>query len=71
MGPAAVQGGLVRAVSLAGRAPAGEFILIRHIRGMRSCWWSEDGQLIRLVVLTVTVRSIPGLSVRCGTRVAR
>jgi hypothetical protein len=32
---------------------------------------ARDGQLIRLVVLTVTVRWVPGLSVRCGTRVAR
>jgi hypothetical protein len=38
---------------------------------MRSSRWSEDGQLIRLVELTVLVRWVPELSVRCGTRVAR
>ena len=26
---------------------------------MRSCCWSEDGQLIRVMELTVVVRSIP------------
>jgi hypothetical protein len=45
-------------------------ILIRHIRGMRSCCWSEGRQLFRAVELTVVVRYVPGLTVRCGTRVA-
>jgi hypothetical protein len=44
-------------------AATGHVGLIRHIRGMRSCCWSERGQLIRLVELTVVVRSVPHLSV--------
>jgi hypothetical protein len=38
---------------------------------MRSSWWSEGRQLIRVVELTVVVRWAPRLSVRCGTRMAR
>jgi hypothetical protein len=32
---------------------------------------SEDGQLIGAVLVTVVVRWVPGLSVRCGTQMAR
>jgi hypothetical protein len=39
--------------------------------GMRSCWPSGDGQLIGGARATVVVRSVPLLTVRCGTRVAR
>jgi hypothetical protein len=46
-------------------------ILIRTVRGMRSCWSSGDGQLMGGARVTVVVRWAPGLSVRCGTRVAR
>ena len=38
-------------------------ILIRHVRGMRSCWSGEDDQLNSRMEVTVVVRSIPGLSV--------
>jgi hypothetical protein len=46
-------------------------ILIRHIRGMRSCWSGEDDQLNSRMEVTVVVRSIPGLTLGCGTRMAR
>ena len=46
-------------------------ILIRTVRGMRSCWSSGDGQLMGGARVTVVVRWAPGLSVFCGTRVAR
>jgi len=46
-----------------GRDPHRDLILIRHIRGMRSCWSGEDDQLNGRMEVTVVVRSIPGLSV--------
>jgi hypothetical protein len=48
-----------------------DLILIRHIRGMRSCWSGEDDQLVGGVDVTVVVRWGPGLTLRCGTRMAR
>src|SRR5829696_1933762 len=38
---------------------------------MRSSWSSEDDQLTGPARLTVAVRWRPGLTVRCGTRMAR
>jgi hypothetical protein len=48
-----------------------EPLLIRHIRGMRSTARALGGQIIGDMSVTVVVRSLPELSVRCGTRVAR
>jgi hypothetical protein len=48
-----------------------DLMLIRAVRGMRSCWPSGDGQLTGDVVMTVAVRWIPCLSAWCGTWVAR
>jgi hypothetical protein len=39
--------------------------------GMRSCWSGEDDQLVGGVDVTVVVRWGPGLTLRCGTRMAR
>jgi hypothetical protein len=44
-------------------ATVGDLMLIRHIRGMRSCWSGEDDQLNGRMEVTVVVRSIPRLSV--------
>jgi hypothetical protein len=49
----------------------GDVILVRRIRGMRSSWSGEDDQLNGRMEVTAVVCSIPGLSVRCGIRVAR
>jgi hypothetical protein len=38
---------------------------------MRSCWSGEVDQLVGVVDVTVVVRWVPGLTIRCGTRVAR
>jgi hypothetical protein len=38
---------------------------------MRSCWSGEDDQLVGGVDVTVIVRWGPGLTLRCGTRMAR
>jgi hypothetical protein len=48
-----------------------DLILIRHIRGMRSSSKSAWRQLNGRMEVTVVVHSVPGLSVRCGTLVAR
>jgi len=45
--------------------------LVRHIRGMRSSWSRGGRPAGRPVRLTVAVRWGPGLTVRCGTRMAR
>src|SRR6266511_4863555 len=54
-----------------GGAAAVERILIRHIRGMRSGCKSARCQVSDRLPATVGVRSVPLLTVRCGTRVAR
>jgi hypothetical protein len=38
---------------------------------MRSCWSGEDDQLVGGVAVTVVVRWVPGLTLGCGTRMAR
>src|SRR6266511_1502085 len=48
-----------------------DLILIRHIRGMRSSCKSARCQVSDRLPATVVVRSVPLLTVRCGTRVAR
>jgi hypothetical protein len=48
-----------------------DLFLIRHIRGMRSCWSGEDDQLVGGVDVTVVVRWGPGSTLGCGTRMAR
>src|SRR5215218_10044713 len=48
-----------------------DLILIRHIRGMRSCWSSEGRPAYEPARLSVAVRWGPGLTLRCGTRMAR
>jgi hypothetical protein len=57
-------------VNLGGLEPPG-LILLRHIRGMRSSSKSGHGEVMGVVTVTVVVRSQPGLTVRCGMRVAR
>jgi hypothetical protein len=37
---------------------ADERLLIRHIRGMRSCWSGDDDQLNGRMEVTVVVRSV-------------
>jgi hypothetical protein len=48
-----------------------DLILLRHIRGMRSSWSSEGRPAYGPARLTVAVRWGPGLTRRCGTRMAR
>src|SRR4029450_910449 len=38
---------------------------------MRSCWSGEDDQVVGGVAVTVVVRWVPGLTLGCGTRMAR
>jgi hypothetical protein len=48
-----------------------DLFLIRHVRGMRSCWLREGRPAGRPARLTVAVRWGPVLPARCGTRMAR
>jgi hypothetical protein len=48
-----------------------DLILIRTVRVLCSSWPRGDGQLMGGMDMTVVVRWVPCVSVRCGTRVAR